>query len=169
MSRVGTASFIFILGVACSVPAAAADLPKQGEFTVTFYGHGTAKGMAVGKTRYEASYEEDGVWAGDGFGNQMSLHCFGMEGRTDQTRHNRNFCVATDLDGDQIAADGVADPYQNDAKEIRLTGTLAAGTGKYAGISGELKFVGRRGYYRSPTEGTFYAYGTGTGHYQLPQ
>jgi hypothetical protein len=160
MSRVGTAGFIFILGVACSVSAAAADLPKRGEFTVTFYGNGTAKGMAVGKTRYEASYEEDGVWAGDGFG---------MEGRTDQTRHNRLFCVATDLDGDQIAVDGIADAYQNDSKEIRLTSTLAAGTGKYAGISGELRVVSRRGYYRSPTEGTFYAYATGTGHYQLPQ
>jgi hypothetical protein len=121
------------------------------------------------KTRYESSYEEDGVWVGDGFGNQMTLHCFGMEGRTDQTRHNRNFSVATDLDGDQIAVDAVADPYQNDSKEIRLTGTLAAGTGKYAGISGELKFVGLRGYYKSPTDGTFFAYATGKGHYQLPQ
>jgi hypothetical protein len=168
MSRVG-ACFMFILGTACGFPAAAADLPKQGDFSVTFYGHGVFKGIPVGKTRYEASFEEDGLLVGDGLLNRMTVHCFGMAGRTDQIRHTRGFCIATDIDGDQIAMDIVGDDYPNGAKEFTGTGTFAAGTGKYTGITGQNKFVNYPGYFKSSSENAFDVYSPGKGHYQLPQ
>ena len=53
MSRIYVMCLIFILGATGWFPAAAADLPKQGDFKVNFYGHGTYKGFSVGKTQYE--------------------------------------------------------------------------------------------------------------------
>jgi hypothetical protein len=168
MSRICAMCLMFTLGATGCFPAAAADLPKQGDFKANFYGHGTYKGFSVGKTRYESSWEEDGFYLGEGLLNHMSAHCLGMTGKTDQTRHGRSFCAATDIDGDQIMEDVLPEPYQNGAKEIRGVVTFTGGTGKYAGITGEIKFVSYQGLFRSFADNAFEAYAAGEGHYQLP-
>jgi hypothetical protein len=155
-------------GIASCLPASAADLPKQGDFAGKFYGHGTYKAVGVGKTRFELSFEEDMIHVGEGFLNNMTMHCFGMNGKLDQTRHVHNFCVLTDIDGDQIAQD-IEESYPDGAKEIRGTGKFAAGTGKYVGISGEINFVNQIGLLKSFAPNTFDFYGSEQGHYQLPQ
>ena len=52
MSRICVMCLMFTLVATGCFPAAAADLPKQGDFKVNFYGHGTYKGFPIGKTRY---------------------------------------------------------------------------------------------------------------------
>ena len=74
-----------------------------------------------------------------------------------------------DIDGDRIAEDVLAEPYQNGEKEMRGTVTFTGGTGKYAGISGEIKFVSYQGLFKSFADNAFEAYAAGEGHYQLPQ
>jgi hypothetical protein len=166
MSRAGAVCLMLSFGAACCFPAAA-DLPKQGSFTVKFFLHGTWKGIVVGKNRSESSFEEDGFFLGEGLLDHMTQHCVGMNGRMDQTRHVHNFCVATDVDGDQIALD-IEETFPNGAKEIRGIATFATGTGKYTGISGELKFVNQIGRFRSFADNMFDSYGDAEGHYQLP-
>jgi hypothetical protein len=168
MSTAGAVYLMLTFAAACCFPAAAADLPKQGDFSIKFYGHGTWKGVGVGKTRFESAFEEDAIFLGEGLLNRMTIHCFGMNGRMDQTRHVHNFCVLTDIDGDQIAED-IEESYPNGAKEIRGTGKFTAGTGKYTGIFGELNFANQIGLFHSFADNMFDFYGTAEGHYQLPQ
>lgn len=168
MSRAGAVYLMLALGIACCLPAAAAEVPKHGDFAGKFYGHGTWKRVEVGKTRFELSFEEDMIHLGEGLLNNMTMHCFGMNGKLDQMRQVHNFCVLTDIDGDQIALD-IDESYPDGAKEIRGTGKFTAGTGKYVGISGEVNFVNQIGLLKSFTPNTFDFYGSEEGHYQLPQ
>jgi hypothetical protein len=100
---------MLMLGAACCTGAAAADLPKDGTFTDTFYGYGTFKGYSVGKTRYVNAFEEDGVAVGEDLRNHMTAHCFGMSERLNQMRGSSSRCILTDIDGDQIAVDATVD------------------------------------------------------------
>src|SRR5690242_13133082 len=103
MSRIVALGFATMFGLAGSLPAAAADLPNEGKFSVTFFGHGTYKGAAVGKTRSQSIFEYDGYMIGEGLLDHMTAHCMRTGGRTDQTRHSISFCIFTDKGGDQIA------------------------------------------------------------------
>jgi hypothetical protein len=166
MSRIGAVCLTIMLGVTGCLPAVAADLPKEGNFTATFNGYGTYKAIAVGKTRYQSSYEIDGFVLGEGILDHLTYHCMGMNGRHDQTRHSVNFCVLTDKDGDQIAED-IDETYPNGAKEVHGTGMLVAGTGKYEGISGEVNFSSYQNAFRTAADNAFINYGKGEGHYKL--
>ena len=53
--------------------------------------------------------------------------------------------------------DVLPEPYQNGAKEIRGVVTFTGGTGKYAGITGEIKFVSYQGLFRSFADNAFEA------------
>jgi hypothetical protein len=109
MSRAANVCFALMLGAACCAGASAADLPKEGTFTNTLYGYGTFKGSSVGKTRYVNSFEMDGVSVGEGLLNHMTAHCIGLGERLNQMRRSSGRCTLTDIDGDQIAVDGVID------------------------------------------------------------
>ena len=168
MSRVAAICLTMMFGAAGGLTAGAADLPKEGKFSVTFFATGTSKGVAVGKTRYQSSFEYDGFTVGEGLLDHVTFHCTGMNGRRDQTRHVVNFCVLTDKDGDQIAQD-IEESFPNGTKIIRGTGKLVAGTGKYEGISGEFEFENQGSGFRAGTDDRFFNYGKTEGQYQLPK
>lgn len=165
MSRLGSTFLTIMIGAIGGLPAAA-DPPKEGNFAVSLAAYGTSKGAAVGKTRYQSILEYDGLMVGEGLLDHMTVHCMGMNGRTDQTRRAVVFCIFTDKDGDQIAED-VDESYPNGAKEIRGSAKLVAGTGKYEGISGELTFVNRGTGFRTAAENTFVVHAQLEGHYRL--
>jgi hypothetical protein len=83
--------------------------------------------------------------------------------------HFNGYCVVTDPAGDQIVADISSDgTYPADAKIITGKGTFTSGTGKYAGISGNLTNVLHDPEFRTATEGTFVNYGEFQASYKLP-
>lgn len=76
--------------------------------------------------------------AGGGFGHRMASTCPATVIVVDGTARYAGFCVKTDTDGDQLfsSVQGVSAPDE------RFVGSEVydGGTGKYAGISGEVDF-----------------------------
>jgi hypothetical protein len=159
---------VLMFGAACCTGATAADFPKQGSFTDTFYGWGTFKGNSVGKTRYAAAIEEDGIFVGEGFRNHMTAHCIAIAERLNDKRRANGRCTLTDIDGDQIAVDVMTDWYPNGAKDFSGDATFTAGTGKYEGITGGFKESCHNGVFRTAADNAFVGYCTNEGSYKLP-
>jgi hypothetical protein len=168
MRQIATVWFTIILGTAGGLPAFAGDLPKEGTFSVTCFNYGTFKRAAVGKTQVQRAFEYDGLCVGEGLLDHMTGHCRGTSRLSDQTVHVVSFCVLNDNDGDQIAED-FDESFPNGAKEIRGEAKLVAGTGKYEGITGEVKFVNTGGSFKAAADNGLFAYGKVEGHYQLPK
>src|SRR3954467_15260658 len=67
------------LGFALLVgPARAADLPKEGTFTVTSSLAGTYKATTLDEGQYFDSWEEYGLAVGDGLLDHTTWHCWGV-------------------------------------------------------------------------------------------
>jgi hypothetical protein len=79
----------------------------------------------------------------------------------------RGYCMLTDPTGDHIAAEPVTDGKVDFSKPFMVKATIAAGTGKYAGISGEWSFIARGPEFKAP-EGQYVQYGPIKGNYKLP-
>jgi hypothetical protein len=168
MSQAGKLWFLLIVGTACCTGAAAADLPKQGTFTDTFYGFETVKGTAVGKGWFGATLELDAIVIGDGLRTHMTAHCYGMGERVGDMRSSSDRCIFNDPDGDKIVVDTSAGPFPRDAKDVQGHGTFITGTGKYDGITGEMKFTCHGGVFRPAADNTFVVYCPTEGSYKLP-
>jgi hypothetical protein len=168
MIRFTDVYFLLFFGTACCTAASAADLPRQGSFTDTFYGWGTIKGSAVGKSRYTGAFEEDGLFVGEGLRNHMTVHCIGISERLNERRRANGRCTLNDVDGDQIAVDAAIDWYPKDAKDFSGDATFVAGTGKYEGITGGFKEICHNGVFRPAADNTFVGFCTNEGSYKLP-
>jgi len=150
-------------------PATAGELPKEGTWSVTTSGVGTAKGVTVGKERTMAAFDENDLQVGEGLADHMTLHCWGLFDITNGMAQHHGYCVATDPTGDQTSSDFSSDGrYPPDSKSVKGTYTLTGGTGKYAGISGGGEYVSDAATFRSGTEGTYFTHSTNRGHYKLP-
>jgi hypothetical protein len=164
--------FAFTLGSAMTIGAAAtaADLPKEGTSTGTYYSFGTAKATPVGKERVVGVIEENGLSLSNGFGDHVTWHCSGLLDITKGTAQYQAYCVGTDPDGDNIVADVASDgTYPADAKIVKGHGKLTTGTGKYTGISGGLTYVSHGAEFRSAAEGSYFQYNTDARFsYRLP-
>lgn len=147
--------------------AMAADLPKEGTFKATYSGAGTYKVTALGKERWFASFDANGLSVGDGLLDHMTWHCWGADDGTNSIFQFHGYCVLTDPAGDQIATDIVSDGKIDYTKIWGETHTIAAGTGKYAGISGNWTLTAHASEFKAP-EGSFVQYGPIKGSYKLP-
>jgi hypothetical protein len=156
-----------LMGV-CGAEAAAADLPKAGTFTDTFYGIETFKGTGVGKTWYGATWELDAIVIGNGLRTHMTAHCYGIADRIGDMRSARGRCIYTDPDGDKIVADEMLDPFPRDAKDHTGHGIFITGTGKYDGITGEMKTACHSGVFRPAADNMVVSYCPTEGSYKLP-
>jgi len=151
------------------VAAMAADLPKEGTFTVTASTYGTAKGDAVGKGRWIGEFDDSGPLVGSGLLDHTTTHCFGLLDSTNGMIGFRGYCVFTDPDGDRIAMNIASDgTHPFSAKTWSGSGTFTTGTGKYTGVSGNDAFHCRGGEFKTPAEGTFVDYCVHQGSYKLP-
>ena len=98
----------------------------------------------------------------------MTWHCLGTNSIKTGVGQFSGYCVVTDPAGDQIAADIASDgTFPADAKTIPAKGTFTTGTGKYAGISGNLTNV-LHTEFRTAVEGIFANYGDFQATYKLP-
>jgi hypothetical protein len=115
------------------------------------------------------AWDENGLTVGTGLFDHITWHCFGSTDITNGMSQATGNCVGTDPAGDQIVLDVATDGKSPaDAKSISVLGKLTTGTGKYAGISGNFKFVGHGPEFRTAAEGTSVQYGTTQGSYKLP-
>jgi hypothetical protein len=147
--------------------AMAADLPKEGTFSFTYYGAGTFKATPVGKERLLFAWDENALSLGNGLFDHMTWHCWGIADTANRMNQYQGYCVATDPAGDQIVADVASDgKFPADAKSFKGTGKLTTGTGKYAGVNGSFTLVHHQEF--RTAEGTFAQYIAMQGSYKLP-
>jgi hypothetical protein len=155
------------LGFALLVgPARAADLPKEGTFTATYSSAGTSKATALGEERWFSSWDEYGLSVGSGLFDHMTWHCGGVGEGMKTIGTVRGYCVGTDPTGDQIASEDVSDGKIDLSKPYTVTSTFTAGTGKYAGISGEGTNDCHSPEFKAP-EGRYVQYCSIKGSYKL--
>jgi len=116
--------------------ASAADLPKQGSFSVTSAIVGTAPAaFEIADGKWAAIFDARIVRfndAGSGFMDHSSGHCIGLDAAGALT----GSCVYTDRDGDKIF-----ESFSRSAgASPKGSGTFTGGTGKYKGITGTVEF-----------------------------
>ena len=149
-------AFTLSTGMVCATAAIAADLPKQGTFSGTYFAFGTYKLTSIGKERLLSAWDENGLSIGNGFLDHLTWHCWGLYDAEKGMAQSQGFCVGTDPDGDQIAGNAGTDGrYAADAKSSKGWVTFTTGTGKYTGISGGITTVDHNNEFRPAAEGTY--------------
>jgi len=149
--------------------ATAADLPKEGTFSGTYSAFGTFKATPIGKERLLVAFDENGLQLSNGLFDHTTAHCWGLSDFTNGVGQNHGYCVYTDPAGDQFVGNfGPDEKHTPDQKSWNGSITFATGTGKYAGISGDGKYVVHGNEFRPAAEGTYAIYVTFQGSYKLP-
>jgi len=158
-----------MLVVGMMATPSSAQLAKEGSTSGTYTSYGTVKVTPVGKDRLLSTFDENGLSVGQGVGDHMTWHCWGMGDYTNASGQNHGHCVGIDPGGDQIALDFAdSEKHAPDQKNWNGAAKYTTGTGKYAGISGGFNYVVRGNEFRPGTEGTYLSYVTSQGSYKLP-
>ena len=95
--------------------AVAGDLPKEGPVNFTYSGFTTLKATPIGKERLLATFDENGLAVGSGFGDHMTWHCFGLVDIASGMAQHSGYCVGTDPAGDQVAGEIASNPRSRSA------------------------------------------------------
>jgi hypothetical protein len=147
----------------------AADLPKEGTFSGTYYAFGTLKATRVGKELLLSVFDENGLSQSNGLFDHMTWHCWGMANFVNGVGAPHGSCVATDPAGDQISFDFEHEKWSSfDAKNVPASAKITGGTGKFAGISGGWTYVAHVNEFRTAVEGTYALPIPFQGSYKLP-
>lgn len=151
--------------------ASAEDLPRSGDYTVIYTGVNMApvKPIPIDKNHAVAisSLAMTAVNArGSGFLNNMAGRCIGMATLDNdaKTVESHGRCVYADASGDQIF-EKYDYAVQAQGTGLRGTAEWTGGTGKFAGISGDVELTNTR--LSSMTDGIIQVSGTKTGHYSF--
>jgi hypothetical protein len=163
-------AFSLSAGLIFATVAKAADLPKQGTFSGTYFAFGTYKLTPIGKELFLSVWDENGLSVGNGFLDHLTWHCWGLYDAVKGFAQSNGYCVGTDPDGDQIAGNAASDGrYAADAKSSKSLVTFTTGTGKYTGISGGITTADHTNEFRPAAEGTYLQYASPfQGSYKLP-
>jgi hypothetical protein len=165
MLSVFTLSTVMLFGIV----AMAADLPKEGTYSGTYSGFGTAKATPIGKERLLVVLDESGLQLSNGLFDHTTLHCWGLADYTNGVGQSHGYCVSTDPVGDQVVFSfGPDEKHAPDQKSWSGSTRLTTGTGTYTGISGGGTYVIHSNEFRPATEGTYVNYATFQGSYKLP-
>ena len=142
-------------------PGSAEDLPKQGNFAVTYTAAGTlthtfdvADGTKVGANSARMIATND---AGQGIFHNATAECVAVRGGDARN----GYCVFTDKDGDKFV-----EPWSIAPGAKKGTATLGPGTGKYKGIDGNLEWEVVTGL--PAASGAYNFIGKKRGSYRLP-
>jgi hypothetical protein len=122
----------------------------------------------VGKERWFAAYDLNGLFVGSGLLDHMTVHCWGVADGIKSIAQYRGYCVFTDPAGDQIAVEDTSDGKIDLGKPANGINTITAGTGKYSGISGTFTYVAHSSEFKTAEKGTFAQYTLTKGSYKLP-
>jgi len=170
MNRSRTCKLSALLSTAMffGTAAMAAELPKEGTFSGTYFAFATFKATSIGKERLLIAFDENGLQLTNGFLDHTTWHCWGMEDYTNGLGQGHGYCVATDAAGDQVVGNIADEKHTPDQKNWSGSLTFTTGTGKYAGLSGSVTTVIRSNEFRQPAEGTAVSYVTFQGNYKIP-
>lgn len=151
--------------------AFADELPRTGEYTVIYTGINTSpiKPMPIGVTRALVPSHATMTavnTTGSGFLHNLAGRCVGMatldnEAKTVES-HGR--CVYADAAGDQIF-ERYDYPVQAQGANLKGTAEWTGGTGKFAGLSGDVQLTNTR--LSAMTDGVTQVSGTKTGRYSF--
>ena len=155
-----------ILGITSS--SALAQM-KEGTYSGTYSGFGTAKATPIGKDRLLVAVDETGFTLTNGFLDHVTWHCWGTADYSNGIGQTQGgYCVGTDPAGDQLAITISDEKHAPDQKSWNGSVNLTAGTGKYTGISGSGTYVIHgNAEFRQP-QGSYVDYSTIQGNYKIP-
>jgi hypothetical protein len=156
---------VLILGI--SSPSSAQ--MKEGTYSGTYSGFGTAKATPIGKDRLLVAVDETGFTLTNGFLDHVTWHCWGTADYSNgMGQIQGGYCVGTDPAGDQLAITISDEKHAPDQKSWNGSVNLTAGTGKYTGISGSGAYVIHgNAEFRQP-QGSYVDYSTIQGNYKIP-
>jgi hypothetical protein len=161
-----TAGALFA-SLALGTAAVAADLPKEGSFQGTYTSFGTAKFSKAGEHTFMI-FDETGAQLTNGFADHVTFHCWGTGDDTNGITTDLGYCVGTDPAGDQLALQFSDEKHTDQEKSWKGSATLISGSGKFAGVSGNVTYVNHSREFRPLVEGTYVDYVTIEGRYKLP-
>ena len=142
-------------------PSSAEDLPKQGNFAVTYTAAGTlTRTVDLGDGTKVVANEGRMIAtndAGQGIFHNATGECLGLRGGDARN----GYCVFTDKDGDKFV-----EPWSIAPGAKKGTATLGPGTGKYKGIEGKLEWEAVTSL--PAATGAYNFIGKKRGSYQLP-
>jgi len=148
--------------------AMAADLPKEGTFSCTYYGFGTSKATKVGEERLLVVFDENGLTLSNGFLDHMSWHCWGWTDFRSGIGQSQGIRVGTDRAGNQLVVDfAPGEKHATNQTSWNNPGTFTTGTGQFAGVSGGFSNVIHTDF-RPLVEGTYHDVNNCQGTYKLP-
>jgi hypothetical protein len=150
-----------VVGVGASL-AAAADLPKQGNYDFTSCWSGVSNTIAFSKTHTASSFELTGTNRSNppgGIFDMTSFRCEGLNSTIEGKYTSNVICEGQDKDGDKWLV-------KNATEGTKGTSEALAGTGKYEGL---VRTGGAESFGAFPTikPGTFQGCNRGTGTYKL--
>jgi hypothetical protein len=154
------------LVVGAVAPASAQMLEKT--LSGTFAAFGTVDAQATGKERTVLAINENGFSVTNGVLDHMTWHCTGLAEFTNGTAQTQGFCVGRDPVGDQVVFNWESEKHAPKQKVVRGTFTWTGGTGQYAGIRGDGRYVDYSGEFRPLAEGEIVSYLTFEGNYSIP-
>jgi hypothetical protein len=163
-------AFTLSTGMALGTAAMAAELPKEGTFSGTETANGTYKLYPIGKDRAVFNFELDGVIVGIGLVDHVTRHCYGDGNIAGSLEWAHCTCIWTDTAGDQIVWAANSDKHEHDKAYNWTGGAFIGGTGKYAGITGEITAASESpvAFRTADPTATFGYQGTIKGSYKLP-
>ena len=163
---------IVLTAVLFASAAMAGELPKEGKFAGTFHGAGTFKAAAMGKDAI-SGWDQMGYWLisdGPSVFDHMTWHCLGEHHVIAGIVGCHGNCIGTDTAGDQIVTQitnaDTATPA--DVKTIPGKVTLVGGTGKYAGITGNVTEDVLMTQFKVAADGNYVQFTKFQGRYKLP-
>jgi len=178
MSRSRIAPLASAAFLACCVTGASAqEMPRSGDFTVYFAHVNPAPFGAVpvgdGNIAFALTYITGSVnAAGAGFMHDLRGRCIGLLTRNpaNGTSTLEGHCDWQDSDGDHVfesfSTNGPFQHAEGPMSGLQSIGRFVGGTGKYAGITGEMTITISAA--TTTPDGYTQVLGSKVGHYQLP-
>jgi hypothetical protein len=155
----------------CAPAAFADDMARTGEYTVIYTGINTSpiKPLPIGLNRALVPSHATMTavnTAGSGFLHNLAGRCVGMATLDNdaKTVESHGHCVYADAAGDQIF-EKYDYPVQAQGVNLKGTAEWTGGTGKFAGISGDVQLTNTR--LSAMTDGITQVSGTKKGRYSF--
>ena len=167
----GCAAAVIVAVSVFTTAAGAQDMPRQGEFRITYTSTNpaAAKPVTIGDNRTAAAGITMMTAVNETGGkllHNMAGRCTGAPviDNSAKTLENHGYCDYVDADGDHVY-EKYDYPLQPQGVSLEATGEWLGGTGKFAGLSGTIQIHSRR--LNSLVEGATQVVGEKVGRYSF--
>lgn len=168
MKNLQFASAVTLLLICLTTPAVGAELPKKGECTYKAVHSAVVKTLPMEKERLEMQFEITGLVVEateDSPLHNATMHALGELHAFKGDYSERGFARFTRPDGDLVFMTYEAQGRLGGARKV--VGKLVGGTGKCAGMTGEMELAGVGGL-KPPKEGAMVSMSIGRYNWTLP-